>query len=119
MVDVTQIGKVSAKKQAAASIAVGVATAGTVLVALRPRAFFFVLTNERLLLIDNNRGSVGKTVTGSIPRNVINAGPLRTGLLTYKMDVAIDGTPHRFSWGRIQGKTAKRVAAALGAPDSH
>jgi hypothetical protein len=119
MIEVAQIGKVSAKKQlgiSAASVAVGVVTGGTLLVALKPRAYFLILTNERLFLVDNLQGSVGKKIVSAIPRNLISAGPVRTHLLTISMEVTVDGTPHKFSWGRFQGGMARRVAAALGAP---
>jgi hypothetical protein len=106
MIEVAQIGKVSAKKQlgiSAASVAVGVVTGGTLLVALKPRAYFLILTNERLFLVDNLQGSVGKKIVSAIPRNLISAGPVRTHLLTISMEVTVGGM-------------ARRVAAALGAP---
>ena len=115
-VDVVQIGKVSARKQVIVSLVVGILTAGIVLVALRPRAYYLVLTNQRLLLLDNNRGRVGTKIVLAAPLNQVLAGPLRGGALTYKLDVAVAGVAHRFSWGRVQGGTARRVAEALGAP---
>lgn len=107
-----QIGKVSAKRQIATSAAVAVATAGVVMVALRPRAYFLVLTDQRLILIENLRGRVGK-IMAVIPRNTIKAEPLRGHLLTLSMNVTIGETPQRFSWGRAQTSMARRVATAL------
>jgi hypothetical protein len=115
MVEAVQIGKVSAKKQVAASAAIGIATAGTVIVALRPRPFYLILTNQRLILIDNLRGRVGK-IAAAAPRDVVIAEPLRTHLLTLSMNVTIAGTPQRFSWGRVQAGMARRVAGAIGLP---
>jgi hypothetical protein len=112
MVEAVQIGKVSVKKQAATAAAVSIATAGTVVVALKPRPFNLVLTNQRLILVGNLRGRVG-TVVAAAPRSVISAEPLRAHFLTISMNVTIDETPQRFSWGRIQGGMARRVAAAL------
>jgi hypothetical protein len=115
-VEVVQIGKVSARRQLAVSLIVGILTLGLVLVALRPRSYFLVLTNHRLLLLDNLRGSVGKRVVLAAPRDQVSAGPLRARLLTYRMQVNLDGTDRRFSWGRVQAASAQRVASALHAP---
>jgi hypothetical protein len=116
LVDVVQIGKVSARKQLVVSVVVGILTLGLVLVALRPRAYFLVKTNQRLLLVDNIRGSVGKKVVLAVPLTRVIASQLRAGGLTFKMDVELNGTMQRFSWGRVQAGTARRVAEALGAP---
>jgi hypothetical protein len=112
MVEAVQIGKVSAKKQLATSAIVGVATLGTVMVALKPRAYYLVLTNQRLILINNLRGRVGK-LAAAVPRSVIATEPLRPHLLTLSMNVTINGTPQRFSWGRAQAGMARRVSDAL------
>jgi hypothetical protein len=114
MVEAVQIGKVSAKKQAAVSAAVGLATAGMVMVALRPRAYYLILTNQRLVLVANLRGRVGKIVAAA-PRDAVSAEPLHGYLLTLSMSVTIDGIPQRFSWGRMQSGMARRVAMALAA----
>lgn len=114
MVEAVQIGKVSAKKQAAVSAAVGLATAGMVMVALRPRAYYLILTNQRLVLVANLRGRVGKIVAAA-PRDAVSAEPLHGHLLTLSMSVTIDGIPQRFSWGRMQSGMARRVAMALAA----
>src|SRR5690349_5422994 len=115
-IEVVQLGKVSARKQIIVSLVVGILTAGMLLVALRPRAYYLVLTNQRLLLLDNLRGRVGTKIVLAVPLNQVVAGPLRTGALTYKLDVEVAGVARRFSWGRVQGSTARRVAEALGAP---
>jgi hypothetical protein len=117
LVEGVQIGKVSAKKQAglaAGSIAVGVATGGTLIVALKPRAFYLVLTNKRLILIDNMRGRVGK-VAAACPRDQVSVQPLHTGLLTISTEATMAGAPYRFSWGRVQGGMARKVTDALAA----
>ena len=116
LVEAVQIGKVSAKKQIATSAIVGIATAGTVLVALRPRAYYLVLTDQRMILVDNLRGRVGK-VAATVRRDAIAAEPLRGHLLTLSMNVTLDGTPQRFSWGRAQSSMARRVAHALTSPN--
>jgi len=118
MVEAVQIGKVSVKKQAATAAAVSIATAGTVMVALKPRPFYLILTNQRLILVGNNRGRVGN-IAAAAPWSVISAEPLRAHFLTLSMNVTIDGTPQRFSWGRIQGGMARRVATALTESGNH
>ena len=55
LIEAVQIGKVSAKSQIAASAVVGLATAGTVIVALRPQAYFLVLTTPRNCLMPGAR----------------------------------------------------------------
>ncbi|MFD0378685.1 hypothetical protein [Streptomyces sp. NPDC127112] len=117
LVEAVQIGRVSAKRQLAASVAVGIASGGTALVALKPRAYFLVLTDQRLYLIDNNNGRVGKVVVSAVSRAQISAGPLQKHFLTLSMEVQMTApTPWRFSWGRVQSDMARRVATALGAP---
>lgn len=118
MVEVVQIGKVSAKKQLGIAAVAGIASGGMLMVATKPRAYFMILTNQRLFLVDNLQGSVGKKVVAAIPRTEISPGPLRTHFLTLSMEVTVQGTPQRFSWGRVQGKTARAVANVLGAPDN-
>lgn len=115
LVEAVQIGKVSAKKQLAASAIVGIATAGHAIVAVRPMPYFLVLTNRRIIFIGNHRGIVGK-IAAAAPRNTFSAEPLRGHVLTFSMNVVIDGTPQRFSWGRAQASMARRVAAALTSP---
>lgn len=112
MVEVVQVGKVSAKKKAATAAIVGAATLGTVVVALKARAFYLVVTNQRLLFIDNLRGRVGK-FSAAVPLSAVTAEPLRLHLLTVSMNVTMNGTPQRFSWGRAQVSMARRVADAL------
>lgn len=112
IVEAVQIGKVSAKKQIATSAVVGVATLGTVMVALKPRPFYLVVTNQRLIFINNLRGRVGK-IAAAVPRSAITNEPIRPHLLTLSMNVTIDGTPQRFSWGRAQAGMARRVADTL------
>jgi hypothetical protein len=114
LAEAAQIGKISAKRQLATQLAVAAATAGTVAVHVKPAAFYLVVTNQRLFLIENRRGLVGKVVT-ALPRTQINAGPLRSGPLNLSAEVTIDGTTHRFSWGRFQGRMARSVTAALAA----
>lgn len=111
-VEVAQIGKVSAKKKAAVAAAVGIATAGHLIVSVKPRAYFLVFTSKRLILVENNRGLVGKVLAGC-PRQAVTAGPLNGHLLTVSADVTLDGTPYRFSWGRLAPGQARSAMAAL------
>jgi hypothetical protein len=113
LTEAVQIGKVSAKKQIATSAVVGVLTAGTVLVSLKPAAFYLVLTNQRLILIGNNRGLVGNVALTAPLEQVTVADPLHGHALTMSMQVDIAGTQYRFSWGRAQAGMARKVAAAI------
>ncbi|GAA0279741.1 hypothetical protein GCM10010302_16810 [Streptomyces polychromogenes] len=100
-------------------MAVGIASGGTALIALKPRAYFLVLTDQRLYLTDNNNGQVGKEVVSAVSRAQISAGPLHKHFLTLSMEVQMTApTPWRFSWGRAQSDMARRVATALGAPET-
>jgi hypothetical protein len=118
MIEATQIGKVSAKRQLATAVIAGIASAGTLMVTVRPRLYFLVLTDLRLFLVENNDGRVGKKILGVVPREAISAGPLRGHILTLSMEVTMEGVPYRFGWGRAQVKMARRVAEALAAPVS-
>jgi len=117
LVEAVQIGKVSAKRQIATSAIVGIATAGTVIVSLKPRPYYLILTNQRLILLHNLRGRVGK-IAAAVQRETITVEPLRPHLLTLSMTVVIGGTPQRFSWGRAQAGMARRVAGALTAANT-
>jgi hypothetical protein len=119
MVEGAQIGKVSVKRQLATAAVVGIASGGMMTAVVRPRAFWLILTDLRLFLVENNNGSVGKRVLGEFPREAIQAGSLRTHILTRSMEVTIAGTPYKFSWGRLQGKMPDRVAEALARPGWH
>ena len=111
-VEVAQIGKVSAKKKAAVAAAVGIVTAGHLIVSVKPRAYFLVFTDKRLILVENNRGLVGKVLIGC-PRQAVTSGPLNGHLLTLSADVTMDGAPYRFSWGRLAPGQARSAMAAL------
>ncbi|MCX5209121.1 hypothetical protein OG689_07445 [Kitasatospora sp. NBC_00240] len=115
LVDVLQIGRVSAKRRVATAALVGAVSGGTVLVAVQPRAYFMVLTDRRLYLVDNHNGTVGRSIVSATPRDKITAGPLRKHLLTLSMEVRFTGVaePSRFSWGRLQSRTALAIADAL------
>jgi hypothetical protein len=115
MIEAAQIGKVSAKRRIATTAAVSIATAGTVMIALKPQPWYLVLTNERLIFVENKRGIVGK-IAAAARRENVTAEALRPHLLTLSMNVTIDGTPQRFSWGRAQPGMASRVSAALATP---
>jgi hypothetical protein len=112
MIEAAQVGKISAKKRLAVTAAVSVATAGTVMIALKPQAWYLVLTNQRLIFVENKRGIVGK-VAAAARRENVTSEPLQGHFVTLSMNVTIDGTPQRLSWGRAQPGMARRVAAAL------
>jgi hypothetical protein len=85
-----------------------------VIVSVKPRGYFLILTDRRLVLVGNLQGRVGK-IEAAVPRHLVSAEPLRGHMLTLSMDVTVDGTPTLFSWGRAQAGMARRVATALAA----
>ena len=116
MIDVLQLGKVSAKRQAATAAIVGVATAGMAIVAVRPRPYLIVFTDRRILLVDFANANIGKRVAMAVGRTNIKVDDLKGHLLTYSTELHISEPAemtYRLSWGRAQGATARRVVAAL------
>ncbi|MEV4614086.1 hypothetical protein AB0K43_16050 [Kitasatospora sp. NPDC049258] len=115
LVESVAIGKVPAGRQVAAAALAGVVSGGTVLVAVKPRAYYLVLTDRRMYLVDNVNGRVGRSIVSATPREKITAGPLRKHLLTLSMEVRFEGAaaPSRFSWGRVVAGSARAVAEAL------
>ena len=118
LVEVLQCGRLSAKRVLWIAVVVAVLSLGTLMARVKLRAYFVVLADRRLFLIDNINGQVGKHVVAAIPRGSMKAGPLRTHLLTVSMEVEADDepAPWRFSWGRAQSDVARRFAAAFGGP---
>lgn len=118
MIEVLQLGKVSAKRRLATAAAAGIASGGLLMVAVRPRPYLIVLTDQRIALVDFANTNVGKKIALSVPRSNFTVGPLKGNLLTYSMqlDIVDPAISYRLSWGRAQPKSAKRVAAALGSP---
>lgn len=117
-VEVAQIGKPSKSEVAAVAVASAIVSGGVFTAVLRPQPYFLVFTRQRVFLVENNMGSVGKQVFGSVPLKSVTTGPLRTHVLRMSMEVVLDGEPRLFSWGRFQAKDARRVAEKFGAnPD--
>ncbi|MFB7334303.1 hypothetical protein ACFC00_22055 [Streptomyces adustus] len=56
LTSLASVGTVSVRKQALTAIVVGVLTLGMVMATVRPRAVYVVLTNQRILFFDANRG---------------------------------------------------------------
>lgn len=115
IVGAMMIGKVSAKRQIATAVAAGVLSGGTMAAVVLPATYFAVLTNQRLILINNYKGTVGK-VHSVIDRRRLRAGPLRPGVLTFSMQLMVDGTPHKVSFGRAYPARARQMAAVLAQP---
>ena len=118
MVEVLQCGRLSAKRVLAIAVVIAIVSLGTAMARVKLRGYSVVLTDQRLFLVDNFEGRVGKHVVSAIPRASMKAGPLQTHLLTVSMDVEVAGepAPFRFSWGRVQRDVAERIAGALGSP---
>ena len=115
MIDVVQLGKVSAKRRVATAAVAGIASGGLLMLSVKPRPYLIALTDRRVFLVDYGHTNVGKGIALAFDRMAMTAGPLTGHLLTVSMqiDLAEPSASYRFSWGRAQGKTARRVAAAL------
>ncbi|MEV0742703.1 hypothetical protein AB0I51_43860 [Streptomyces sp. NPDC050549] len=62
------VGSVSVRKQALTAEAVGVVSAGTVMATVTPRPLYIVMTDQRLLLFDGDRGGRPGKVMLNLPR---------------------------------------------------
>ncbi|MFD5817724.1 hypothetical protein ACFV06_18245 [Streptomyces sp. NPDC059618] len=78
------IGTVSVRKQALTTILVGVLTLGMVMATVRPRVAYIVLTNQRILFFDGNRGGKPGALLMNMPRAYVTATAARKAFLGLK-----------------------------------
>ncbi|MET9914008.1 hypothetical protein ABZZ74_46040 [Streptomyces sp. NPDC006476] len=75
------VGSVSVRKQALTAAVVGVLSAGTVMATVTPRPLYIVMTDQRLLFFDGNRGGRPGKLTLHLPRPYVSAGGSKKAFL--------------------------------------
>lgn len=80
------VGSVSARRRAATAAVVGVLSAGTVIATVTPRPLYMVLTDQRVLFFDGNRGGRPGPLVVSLPRAHATASNSKKALLGLKYD---------------------------------
>lgn len=88
---VANVGTVSVKRQATTAAVVGVLSAGTVMVAVRPKKFFLALTDRRLLLFGEGMIGLEKKPAAVLPRQLLRTGEPKKGMLTATFELSIEG----------------------------
>lgn len=66
------VGSVSVRKQMLTAAVVGVLSAGTVMATVTPRPLYIVLTDQRVLFFDGNRGGKPGKLMLNIPRPYVS-----------------------------------------------
>jgi hypothetical protein len=87
------VGSVSLKRRAVTAAVTAVASAGFIAVHVRPRRMYIALTSNRLLFFngDTSFGKPGSKVLMSGPRDAIKVADVKKGLVTLKLELAVDG----------------------------
>ncbi|MFF8944213.1 hypothetical protein ACF1A5_18480 [Streptomyces sp. NPDC014864] len=75
------VGSVSVRRQALTAAVVGVLSAGTVMATVTPRPLYIVLTDQRVLFFDGNRGGKPGKLLISLPREYVTAGNSKKAFL--------------------------------------
>ncbi|MEU0969978.1 hypothetical protein ABZ357_32895 [Streptomyces sp. NPDC005917] len=75
------VGSVSVRKQALTAAMVGVLSAGTVMATVTPRPLYIVMTDQRLLFFDGNRGGRPGKLLLNLPRPYVSAGGSKKAFL--------------------------------------
>ncbi|MEU6096461.1 hypothetical protein [Streptomyces sp. NPDC047079] len=81
MTTLAGVGSVSVRKQALTAAVVGVLSAGTVMATVTPRPMYVVLTDQRLLFFDGNRGGKPGRLVLNLPRPYVSAGGSKKAFL--------------------------------------
>ncbi|MFE2535051.1 hypothetical protein [Streptomyces sp. NPDC059371] len=84
LTSLASIGTVSVRKQALTAIVVGILTLGMVMATVRPRAVYVVLTNQRILFFDGNRGGKPGALLMNIARPYVTATSAKKAFLGLK-----------------------------------
>ena len=86
------IGRVSVARRAATAAVVGAATAGLLVVSVRPRKAYLLMTNQRLVFLDGDTmsGRPGKLLL-ALPRPAVTVTSVKKGLLTLTAELGIQG----------------------------
>ncbi|WP_306185944.1 MULTISPECIES: hypothetical protein [unclassified Streptomyces] len=75
------VGSVSVRKQALTAAVVGVLSAGTVMATVTPRPLYLVLTDQRVLFFDGNRGGKPGPLVLNLPRPYVSVGGSKKAFL--------------------------------------
>ncbi|GHE70178.1 hypothetical protein ACWDSD_08415 [Streptomyces spiralis] len=75
------VGTVSVRKQALTAAVVGVLSAGTVMATVTPRPMYLVLTDQRVLFFDGNRGGKPGPAQLDLPRPHVSVGGSKKAFL--------------------------------------
>ncbi|MFD5635493.1 hypothetical protein ACFWJM_15330 [Streptomyces sp. NPDC127077] len=84
LTSLASVGTVSVRKQALTAIVVGILTLGMVMATVRPRAVYVVLTNQRILFFDGNRGGKPGALLMNIARPYVTATSAKKAFLGLK-----------------------------------
>jgi len=88
------VGTVSAKRQITTAAVVGIASAGMLMVAVRPVTRYVVLTNQRLLLLAGSAsGKPTSTLVGELPRRLLSSTDYKSHLKV-TFHIVIEGAPN-------------------------
>jgi hypothetical protein len=113
------IGKVSVKRRAATAAVVGAATAGLVVVSVRPRKTYLAMTNQRLVFLDGDTasGRPGKLLL-TLARSAVTVSDVKKGILTLQAELAVEGQDQglRVVFPAPAREDGQRVLSALGNP---
>lgn len=75
------VGSVSVRRQALTAAVVGVLSAGTVMATVTPRPLYVVLTDQRILFFDGNRGGRPGPLVLNLPRPYVTTSGLKKAFL--------------------------------------
>jgi hypothetical protein len=110
------IGRVSAVRRAATAAAVGAATAGLLIVSVRPRKAYLLMTNQRLVFLDGDTmsGRPGKLLL-TLPRTAVTVASVKKGLLTLTAELGVQGQDQglRIVFPAPAREDGQQVVAAL------
>ncbi|MEU6366115.1 hypothetical protein ABZ876_10220 [Streptomyces sp. NPDC046931] len=81
MTTLAGVGSVSVRQQALTAAVVGVLSAGTVMATVTPRPLYLVLTDQRVLFFDGNRGGKPGKLVLNLPRPYVSAGGSKKAFL--------------------------------------
>ena len=88
-----KVGSVSVKRKVATTAAVAAVTGGLLVVSVSARSMYIAMTGRRLLFFDGHTasGRPDAKLLMSIPRELVRVADSKKGMLTLKVELAIDG----------------------------
>ncbi|MCX3061034.1 PH domain-containing protein [Streptomyces beihaiensis] len=81
LVSLVTVGTVSVRKQVLTTTVVAILTLGMVMATVRPKAMYLMLTDQRVLFFDGNRGGKPGKLLINFPRHVVTATETKKGML--------------------------------------